>query len=348
MEVKNEHQHDRLFILLRFSVDGTPIREFKNAESIGVPYPKNQAMRIYSSLWNADDWATRGGLVKTDWTKAPFTASYRNFSASACIWSSGVSSCGSSTPSSNSSNNGWLTEDLDATLQARLHGGSWTGWDNVEAEVRQHRDETVRVFNHKIPFPTTMFDKSFAFHYYVMPGRAPLKVMIKLPQGQELLHIWRGNEIFRKSDSEEFTTIGISKPYLILENTMPQSSKTSHVETNLLGPSDGLECKSESSLSPISSSFPSNRHSCNAQSELTNVENPDACYECGRTGHIKKYCLQLRNKTASSNSRDFKEKKFKSRKALLTWDDSDESDKEDSEDEDVAQLCFMANDDDTK
>ncbi|KAK2991630.1 hypothetical protein RJ640_025113 [Escallonia rubra] len=77
-------------------------------------------------------------------------------------------------------------------------------------------------------------------------------------------------------------------------------------------------------------------------------ENPDACYECGRTGHIKKYCPQLRNKTASSNSRDFKEKKFKSRKALLTWDDSDESDKEGSEDEDVAQLCFMANDDDPK
>ncbi|KAK3020683.1 hypothetical protein RJ639_045589, partial [Escallonia herrerae] len=103
-----------------FSVDGTPIREFKNAESVGVPYPKNQAMRIYSSLWNADDWATRGGLVKIDWTKAPFTASYRNFSANACIWSSGASSCGSSTPSSNSSNNAWLTEDLDTTMQAKL------------------------------------------------------------------------------------------------------------------------------------------------------------------------------------------------------------------------------------
>ncbi|KAK2966348.1 hypothetical protein RJ640_028507 [Escallonia rubra] len=77
-------------------------------------------------------------------------------------------------------------------------------------------------------------------------------------------------------------------------------------------------------------------------------ENPDACYECGRTGHIKKYCPQLRNKTASSNSRDFKEKKLKSRKALLTWDDSDESDKEGSEDEDVAQLCFITNDDDPK
>ncbi|KAK2986019.1 hypothetical protein RJ640_005111 [Escallonia rubra] len=57
-------------------------------------------------------------------------------------------------------------------------------------------------------------------------------------------------------------------------------------------------------------------------------ENPDACYECGRTGHIKKYCPQFKNK-----------------KALLTWDDSDESDKETSEDDDVAQLCFMGKDD---
>ncbi|KAK2967248.1 hypothetical protein RJ640_016040 [Escallonia rubra] len=54
------------------------------------------------------------------------------------------------------------------------------------------------------------------------------------------------------------------------------------------------------------------------------------------------------NKTARSNSRDFKEKKFKSRKALLTWDDSDESDKEISEDDEVAQLCFMTKDDNSK
>ena len=31
-------------------MDGTPVREFKNSESIGVPFPKNQPMRIYSSL----------------------------------------------------------------------------------------------------------------------------------------------------------------------------------------------------------------------------------------------------------------------------------------------------------
>ncbi|KAF8413634.1 hypothetical protein HHK36_001626 [Tetracentron sinense] len=102
-----------------FLVDDIPIREFSNAESIGVPFPTSQPMRIYSSLWNADDWATRGGLVKIDWSKAPFTASYRNFSAKACVWSSGSSSCASK--SSNSlAENGWQTQELDAISRKRL------------------------------------------------------------------------------------------------------------------------------------------------------------------------------------------------------------------------------------
>ncbi|KAI9117677.1 hypothetical protein K1719_011843 [Acacia pycnantha] len=102
-----------------FSVDNTPIRVFKNLESFGVPFPKNQPMRIYSSLWNADDWATRGGLVKTDWSKAPFTASYRNFNAkNACVWSNGRSSCSSNPTSSSSSS--WLSQELDLTRQNRL------------------------------------------------------------------------------------------------------------------------------------------------------------------------------------------------------------------------------------
>ncbi|KAL5704475.1 xyloglucan:xyloglucosyl transferase [Ranunculus cassubicifolius] len=71
-------------------------------------------MRIYSSLWNADDWATRGGLIKTDWSKSMFTASYTNFKAQACIWSSGGSSC------SSSNINAWLTQGPDSTSQNRL------------------------------------------------------------------------------------------------------------------------------------------------------------------------------------------------------------------------------------
>ncbi|KAH7544635.1 hypothetical protein FEM48_Zijuj01G0006700 [Ziziphus jujuba var. spinosa] len=102
-----------------FSVDGTPIRKFKNLESVGVPFPKSQPMRIYSSLWNADDWATRGGLVKTDWSRAPFTASYRNFNANACVWSSGKSSCGSGS-ASGTNRNAWLSQELDSAGEQKL------------------------------------------------------------------------------------------------------------------------------------------------------------------------------------------------------------------------------------
>ncbi|XP_057415449.1 probable xyloglucan endotransglucosylase/hydrolase protein 23 [Lotus japonicus] len=96
-----------------FSVDGTPIRQFNNLESKGVAFPKKQAMRIFSSLWNADDWATRGGLVKTDWSQAPFTASYKSFNAQACVWTSSGSSCSSNQDS-------WMKESLDSTGQARI------------------------------------------------------------------------------------------------------------------------------------------------------------------------------------------------------------------------------------
>ncbi|GAB4838222.1 Xyloglucan endotransglucosylase/hydrolase protein 22 [Ancistrocladus abbreviatus] len=112
-----------------FSVDGTPIREFKNVESIGVPFPKSQPMRIYASLWNADDWATQGGRIKTDWTKAPFTASYGGFSVNACKWTSRGSSCTASqssasttsTATSRSSSNSWMNQELDSTSQERMN-----------------------------------------------------------------------------------------------------------------------------------------------------------------------------------------------------------------------------------
>ncbi|XP_072953743.1 xyloglucan endotransglucosylase protein 1-like [Typha angustifolia] len=89
-----------------FMVDNIPIRDFKNLESRGIAFPKKQPMRIYSSLWNADDWATRGGLIKTDWSKAPFTASYRNFNAL--------------TSSTSSPGGDWFNQELDSTNQERM------------------------------------------------------------------------------------------------------------------------------------------------------------------------------------------------------------------------------------
>ncbi|KAJ8763104.1 hypothetical protein K2173_023309 [Erythroxylum novogranatense] len=117
------HTYSILWNSLRiiFLVDNIPIRVFNNLEANGVPFPSKQPMRLYSSLWNADDWATRGGLVKTDWTQAPFTASYRNFKANACVWSSsrGSSSCNS--VSTNSlQDSAWQFQALDASGRNRL------------------------------------------------------------------------------------------------------------------------------------------------------------------------------------------------------------------------------------
>ncbi|KAG0470701.1 hypothetical protein HPP92_017401 [Vanilla planifolia] len=95
-----------------FYVDGTPLREFKNQEATkGIPYPKSQAMRLYSSLWDADDWATRGGLVKTDWSQAPFSTSFMNFNADACVRGTDPSACASKA---------WMNQQLDAESLNKL------------------------------------------------------------------------------------------------------------------------------------------------------------------------------------------------------------------------------------
>ncbi|KAL4343900.1 hypothetical protein AHAS_Ahas11G0124600 [Arachis hypogaea] len=99
-----------------FSVDDFPIRVYKNNEAKGVPYPKMQAMGVYSTLWEADNWATRGGLEKIDWSKAPFNAYYKDFDIEGCSVP-GPASC-----SSNPSNwwEGAAYQELSA-IQARRY-----------------------------------------------------------------------------------------------------------------------------------------------------------------------------------------------------------------------------------
>ncbi|KAF8655435.1 hypothetical protein HU200_061182 [Digitaria exilis] len=70
-------------------IDGTPIRVYKNEASRGVPFPTLRRLRLDGSLWNADEWATQGGRVKTNWTQAPFYAYYRNFRVTPCTASCG-------------------------------------------------------------------------------------------------------------------------------------------------------------------------------------------------------------------------------------------------------------------
>ncbi|XP_071740641.1 xyloglucan endotransglucosylase protein 7-like [Rutidosis leptorrhynchoides] len=100
-----------------FYVDDIPIREFRNNEAIGVPFLTTQPMRIHSSIWNAEEWATRGGLVKTDWSRAPFNAFYKNYSADACVWSS---SKGSSSCLLNTTRRPWFREKLNTAATRKL------------------------------------------------------------------------------------------------------------------------------------------------------------------------------------------------------------------------------------
>lgn len=79
--------------MIAIFVDEIPIRVFKNSKDLGVGYPFNQPMRVYSSLWNADEWATRGGLEKTDWSNAPFVAAYKGFHIDGCEASIAQSTC---------------------------------------------------------------------------------------------------------------------------------------------------------------------------------------------------------------------------------------------------------------
>ncbi|VAI76707.1 unnamed protein product [Triticum turgidum subsp. durum] len=65
-------------------VDSIPIRVFRNYASKGVPFPTKRPMYGFSSIWSADDWATQGGRVKTDWAKAPFVAEYDNMGLDVC------------------------------------------------------------------------------------------------------------------------------------------------------------------------------------------------------------------------------------------------------------------------
>ena len=114
-------------------VDETPIRVHKNLEDKGIPFAKDQAMGVYSSIWNADDWATRGGLVKTDWSKAPFVASYRNIKCDGCVHANGRSSCSSTKPNSN-----WYTQEMDSTSQARL------GWVQKNYRIYNYCTDSKR------------------------------------------------------------------------------------------------------------------------------------------------------------------------------------------------------------
>ncbi|XP_028787522.1 probable xyloglucan endotransglucosylase/hydrolase protein 8 [Neltuma alba] len=82
---------------LVFFVDKVAIRVYKNYGEMNNFFPTEKPMYLFSSIWNADEWATRGGLEKTDWKLAPFVSSYKDFTIEACQWEEPYPPCVSTT-----------------------------------------------------------------------------------------------------------------------------------------------------------------------------------------------------------------------------------------------------------
>ncbi|XP_058194535.1 probable xyloglucan endotransglucosylase/hydrolase protein 8 [Rhododendron vialii] len=86
----NNHQ-------LVFFVDETPIRVLTNTDYTNNFFPNTKPMYLFSSIWCGDTWATEGGLVKTNWTYAPFVSYYTDFYVDACEWVDPSPACLSTT-----------------------------------------------------------------------------------------------------------------------------------------------------------------------------------------------------------------------------------------------------------
>uniref|UniRef100_A0A0D6R9X1 Xyloglucan endotransglucosylase/hydrolase n=1 Tax=Araucaria cunninghamii TaxID=56994 RepID=A0A0D6R9X1_ARACU len=99
-----------------FSVDSIPIRVFKNNEAVAVPYPTKQPMNIISSLWDGDNWATDGGKVKIDWSKAPFIVSFQAFEVDGCAASNSSAPC---------SEQWWDESEFQGLSQDQLNKLQW-------------------------------------------------------------------------------------------------------------------------------------------------------------------------------------------------------------------------------
>ncbi|KAE8708904.1 putative xyloglucan endotransglucosylase/hydrolase protein 8 [Hibiscus syriacus] len=75
-----------------------PISVFKNnGDDKNDFFPNGKPMYLFSSIGNAVEWATRGGLEKTNWKKAPFVSSYKDFSVEGCRFEDPYPACVSTT-----------------------------------------------------------------------------------------------------------------------------------------------------------------------------------------------------------------------------------------------------------
>ncbi|CAL0332521.1 unnamed protein product [Lupinus luteus] len=125
-------------------VDSIPIRVFRNYQSVGIAYPNQQGMSLYTSLWDADNWATRGGLVKINWSGAPFTARFNQFKARACPFNgtASINQCAAKIPT-----NWWTSTVFKQLGHATLRKLNWVRSNYL---IYDYCKDTFR-FNGQLP-----------------------------------------------------------------------------------------------------------------------------------------------------------------------------------------------------
>ena len=125
-------------------VDGRPIRVYRNYENMGVPFPNKQGMRVYTTLWNGENWATRAGLEKVNWANSPFTANLRKFRARACKWRgvSSITQCAAKTRAN------WWTSPVYNRLSMRQN--AMMKWVRDHQMIYDYCKDT-RKFNGNMP-----------------------------------------------------------------------------------------------------------------------------------------------------------------------------------------------------
>jgi len=73
-----------------FLVDNIPIREVLNTKAMSA-YP-SKPMTVYTTIWDASDWATSGGKYPVDYKYAPFVSSLGKLEMSGCLYNQNSSS----------------------------------------------------------------------------------------------------------------------------------------------------------------------------------------------------------------------------------------------------------------
>ncbi|XP_043722526.1 xyloglucan endotransglucosylase/hydrolase protein 20-like [Telopea speciosissima] len=102
-----------------FYVDDIPIDFFKSGRE-GIPYPNQQPMTLYATIWDGSSWATEYGKIKLNMSYAPFIVSYRDYEVDGCVWTGH----GNNTLCSNHNNAFWKTHTItmfEKEMLAHIH-----------------------------------------------------------------------------------------------------------------------------------------------------------------------------------------------------------------------------------